>query len=185
MKKLALLSLILSLFLATVTTASEADLTISTPKITPHYNVFDGIEQKIDQDYSISIFKEILATADLEDMIKYDAANSGFTLFIPTDQSLINGLTRERCQELVTNKGAARYFVMFHMIQGKKSASELITLSGKEVMSMSQTPLLFTAATSNITGKRHLIINGAIDLAGPYESTNNLSIYIIDTPITP
>ena len=185
MKKLGLLSLILSLFVLTTATAFAADPVASTTKSAPYYNVLAGAEDDIDHDFSISIFKRILATADLEDMIKYDATKTGFTLFTPTDQALRNDLTLERRQELVTNKEAARYFVMFHMLQGKKSAADLMAFSGKEVMSMSQTPLLFTVATSNITEKRRLIINGAIDLAGPFESTNNINIYIIDTPVTP
>ena len=184
MKKLGLLTLILSLFMLSAT-ALAAEPVTPTTKPAPYFNVLDGAEDDIDHDYSISIFKRILATADLEDMIKYDATKTGFTLFAPTDQALRNDLTLERRKELVTDKEAARYFVMFHMLQGKKSAAELNALSGKEVMSMSQTPLLFTAATSSTTGTRRLIVNGAIDLAGPFEGTHNVNVYIIDTPVTP
>lgn len=181
MKKLGLLTLILSLFILS-TTAFAAE---PTTKPAPYFNVLEGAEDDIDHDYSASIFKRILVTADLEDMIKYDATKTGFTLFVPTDTALRNDLTLERRKELMTNKEAARYFVMFHMLQGKKSATDLNGYSGQEIMSMSKTPLLFTVATSSITNKRRLIINGAIDLAGPFVGTHNINVYVVDAPFTP
>lgn len=185
MKKLGLLSLILSLFILTGTIAFAADPVKLTSSPAASFSVLSGVEDDIDQGYSISLFKRILVTADLEDMIKYDATKTGFTLFAPTDQALRNDLTLKRRQELLTNKEAARYFVMFHMTSGKKSVDDLTALSGKELMSMSKTALSVTSATSSVTGKIRLIINGAINLAGPFEGTNNVNVYIIDTVVTP
>lgn len=148
------------------------------------YNPLAGADTVIQEDFSIDTFQKVLVTADLEDMIKYDADQAGFTIFVPTDRAMKNDLSKERLAELMTNKEAARYFVMFHMLDGKRTLADLQALSGTEVSSMSKTPLLMTTVQGN-RGNWRTIVNGAVIQSGVYQGSHNVAIYVVDAVVTP
>lgn len=148
------------------------------------YNPLAGADAAIQEDYSIDTFQKVLVTADLEDMIKYDADGAGFTIFVPTDRAMKNDLSQERLNELLTNREAARYFVMFHMLDGKRTLAELQALSGTEVNSMSNTPLLMTTV-KGMKDTWRTIVNGAVIQSGVYQGSHNVAIYVVDAVVTP
>jgi len=148
------------------------------------YNPLDGANAAIQEEFSIDTFQKVLVTADLEDMIKYDGDGAGFTIFVPNDRAMKNDLSPERLNELMTNRDAARYFVMFHMLDGKRTLADLQALSGTEVNSMSNTPLLMTTVQGTRDGLR-TIVNGAAIQSGVYQGSHNVAIYVVDAVVTP
>lgn len=148
------------------------------------YNPLAGADAAIQEDFSIDTFQKVLVTADLEDMIKYDADGAGFTIFVPTDRAMKNDLSQERLNQLMTDKEAARYFVMFHMLDGKRTLADLQALSGTEVNSMSNTPLLMTTV-QGMKGNWRTIVNGAVIQSGVYQGSHNVTIYVVDAVVTP
>lgn len=168
---------------ATIVLAAPATTVLEAP-VAEVYNPLAGADVVIQEDFSTDTFRKVLVTADLEDMIKYDATGAGFTIFIPTDRAMENDLSPERVAELMTDKKAARYFVMFHMLGSKKTIADLQALSGTEINSMSKTPLLMTTVKGT-RGDWVTIVNGAAIQSGVYRGNHNINIYIVDAVVTP
>lgn len=156
---------------------------------TSGYNALEGADKIIEQQYSISLFRKVMETADLKDMIKYDADKAGFTVFVPTDRAMSEDISKDRLNELLTNKEQARYFVMFHMIDGRKSWEDLKAMNGMEVNSMSQTKLLFITTedpmSKDLMKATRVLVNGASIQGKMYEGVHNISAYVIDAVVTP
>ena len=141
------------------------------------FNPLAGVQGAISQEFSVNIYTQILMTADLGDMIPFEP--QGFTLFVPTDRSIMYDLTPERIQQLLTNKEDARFFTMFHMLKGRQTLANLEAMSGTMVTNMSNTPINMTTAMSP-TGKTRILVNGARIDSDAFQG-NNVTVYMIDT----
>lgn len=148
------------------------------------FNVLEGIDRAASDEFQVTLFKQIAMKADLGDMIRYDADRRGFTIFIPTDDALRNKISSERLEELLNEQEAARYFVMFHMMDGRYTLMDIERLNGTQVMSMSQTPLSFMAA-HNPQSQLELLVNGALIKSGAYAGSYGIVGYVIDAVVTP
>lgn len=149
-----------------------------------NFNVLEGIDRAAADEFQVNLFKQIAMKADLGAMISYDGDGKGFTIFIPTDEVLKEKISAERLEELLTDQEAARYFVMFHMMDGKYTLADFERLNGTEVMSMSQTPLAFSV-THNLKSEPEILVNGAWIKSDAYTGSNNIVGYVIDAVVTP
>ena len=165
---------------ATTTRQSAPASSTSSSSTGRGYDVLIGVARSIEQSHPVDGFRKILINADLGNMIKYD--RDGFTLFLPSDDALINGISGDRIANLLSRQNDARYFTMFHMIPGQKSLADLRALNGKEMDSVSNTTLTFTVS-SDAKGE-HIIVNGARIKSDAYQGSN-IRIYIVDTVLTP
>jgi|GEM_PF-2133695 Secreted and surface protein containing fasciclin-like repeats len=165
---------------AATTRQSTPTSSTSTSSTGRGYDVLIGVTKSIEQSHPVDGFRKILINADLGNMIKYD--RDGFTLFLPSDDALINGISGDRIANLLSRQNEARYFTMFHMIPGQKSLADLRALNGKEMDSVSNTTLTFTVS-SDAKGE-HIIVNGARIKSDAYQGSN-IRIYIVDTVLTP
>ena len=130
--------------------------------------------------FSVEGFQRILINADLKDMIVYDP--KGFTIFVPLDEAMIKGISSERVLELLQSKEKAQFFSMFHILKNQRSLAELKSLHGTWIDSVNGMTIYFTVVNSD--EGEHLLVNGAKIIGGPFKG-NNVTIYIVDSVLTP
>lgn len=153
--------------------------TVSTAK--PTYNPLQEAKSQITKNhFSIEGFQRILINSDLKNMIVYDP--KGFTIFVPIDDAMIKGISSDRVVELLQSKQKAQFFSMFHILSNQRSMVDLKSLNGTWIDSVHGMTTYFTLVNSS--EGEHLLVNGAKIIGGPFKG-NNVTIYIIDSVLTP
>ena len=147
------------------------------PTYNPLHEARSAIGAKL---FSVEGFQRILINADLKDMIVYDP--KGFTIFVPLDEAMIKGISSERVLELLQSKEKAQFFSMFHILKNQRSLAELKSLHGTWIDSVNGMTIYFTVVNSD--EGEHLLVNGAKIIGGPFKG-NNVTIYIVDSVLTP
>ena len=185
MKKYFALSLFVLLALVLAACAAEA-----TPEPTPEpvqatAEPVEAMDEEMEEkaltivDIAVEDGRFTTLVSALQETGLVDAlqAEGPFTVFAPTDDAFA-ALPEGKVDELLADKDALTSVLLYHVVEGKNMAADVVVLDGQEVATMSGESVLITIQDSSV------MVNESTVIIPDIEASNGV-IHVIDQVLLP